>query len=63
MKKIVFHKLSGIKGIKKDIARLTSLDIPVLNVLKKCSTDLQKVYSTRDQCQNISEGIEWQIQY
>jgi hypothetical protein len=54
MKKIVFHKLSGIKGIKKDIARLTGWDIPVLNVLKKCSTDLEKVYSTRDSSAKIS---------
>jgi len=53
MKKIVFLQSPGIKGIGKDITRLTSWN-HVLNVVKKCSTDLEKLYSIRDSSAKIS---------
>ena len=47
------HRLTPGKGIRKDIARLTSWN-HVMNVVKKCSTDLEKWYSTRDSSAKIS---------
>ena len=48
MKKKAYRLIPRIKGIRKDIARLIGLDISVLNVVKKCSADLQNWYSTTD---------------
>ncbi len=52
MKKVVFRLTPG-KGIRKDITRLTSWN-HVLNVVKKCSTGLEMVYSTTDSSAKIS---------
>ena len=52
MRKIVFQQPPE-KGIRKDIARLISWN-HVVNVVKKCSTDLQNWYSTRDSSAKIS---------
>jgi len=62
MKKVVFRLTPG-KGIGKDIVRLTGWN-HVMNVVKKCSADLEKLYSVRDLSAKISsQVIEWQIQY